>query len=83
MQNGQYTLKKMHFYEKSSIFVEILWYFTKMTYSKHELVKLAKFHQISTKNEDFSLIVLFRVWIVRFASVFSMNEMGFIGLIVS
>ena len=67
MQNGQYRLKKVPLMKNLqflSKFNETL-----LKGPKHELVKLAKFHQISTKIEDFSLIVLFGDCIIRFASV--------------
>ena len=54
--------------ERFSIFVEVWWNFAKMT-----MVKMAKFHQISMKIEDFSIMVLFGVCIVRFASVFTLT----------
>ena len=67
MQNGQYRLKKVPLMKNLqflSKFNETL-----LKGPKHELVKLAKFHQISTKIEHFSLIELSGVCIVRFASV--------------
>ena len=59
MRNGQYKLKKVPLRKNPqflSKFDETL-----PKWPKLELVKLAKFHQISTKNEDFSLIV-FTFW---------------------
>ena len=69
MQNGQYRLKKVPLMKNPQFLSKIDETLPK--WPKHELIKLANSHQISTKIEHFSLIVLSGVCIVRFASVSS------------
>ena len=67
MRNGQYSHQKVLLMKNPQFLSKYDETLPKCL--QHELVKNAKFHQISTKIEDFSLIVLFGACIVRFASV--------------
>ena len=67
MRNGQYSHQKVLLMKNPQFLSKYDETLPKCL--QHELVKNAKFHQISTKIEHFSLIVLSGVCIVRFASV--------------
>ena len=73
MQNGQYRPEKVLLMKNPQFLSKFDETLPKCL--QHELVNNAKFHQISTKIEDFSLIVLFGDCIVRFASVSTSSKM--------